>query len=48
LAARSNYHKRISKKYGCNVHILQNNLTEDQANDLEKSLILEYKKLGGN
>lgn len=46
LAARSNYHKRISKKYGCNVHILRNGLTEDQANDLEKSLILEYKKLG--
>lgn len=46
LTARSLYHKRISKKHGCIVSIISQNLSEEQAMLLESKLIKKYKNIG--
>lgn len=43
---RSEYFKRIVSKYDCSVRIIKDNLTEEEAFELEESTILEYKTLG--
>jgi group I intron endonuclease len=46
LYARNFIHKRIRKKYGCQVEIIENYLTEEEAFNKEIEFIKLYKSLG--
>ena len=46
LRDRNNHFINYIKKYECSSYIYKNNLTEQEAWDLEKELISKYKKMG--
>ena len=46
LRNRNNHFINYTRKYDCSSYIYKDNLTEQEAWDLEKELILKYKEMG--